>query len=427
MLKQQSESFAFCTNSVGSGYTEVIKTLTISEQSLGALSEQTDQTISGLTFSNEVYYIEENPENLKILSSGDMSRNWESFPILIKAAEVDSTQTFESLLYPQFYQGYIAVKWESTDTTGCMIALEYSIDDIEWWTWAELEITGHAIGKFIFGVPKINKFHLERDYYFKFKFKSSETSSGTIDASYVPVGSMDNAVKSLLKRPVRKPVPTPTKKTIKTQRARKPKPTPTPTPLEKEFRFQTESKKEWSVPFPDFNYDPSHDFKFDPDTNEYIDEEGNVVRILSSGCSIPCEEAEIEVTFDGCCMLDPTGTAAGDTLTFSFTAAKSGSVNVTAPDSAGCADIRVFINGLETKSRNVDECEDVEVMIVAQVAEGQDEECCEFCSFVSGLPDAIIPECGGATPLIKRTNKSTGENKILINKKYFVKNKPKKT
>jgi hypothetical protein len=425
-MRQQSESFAFCQNNIDSGYTEVIKTLTISEQSVGALSEQ--NPISGIKFSDEVHYIDDNDaDNLKIISSGDMSKSWESFPILIKSHQTESIQDFESILYPQFYQGYIAVKWEATDTTGCMIALEYSVDDITWWTWAELEITGHGIGKFIFGTPKLNKSHLDKDFYFKLKFKSSDSSGGIIDAIYVPMESVESARNNFLQKPIPTPIPTPLPTKINQIKLNKLNQTfkKTLKPVE-EFLF-SEKEENWAVPFPDFNYDPSQDFKFDPEINQYVDEEGNFVHILESGCSIPCETANVSASFDGCCILRPTASAGGGGLSFGFVPAKDGTVTVGAPDEAGCAKITVKINGQETKSLFVEACEAVSIEVTVEPKEPTEPECCNVCAFVTAQPTTLIPECQSGTPMIKKVNKSTGESKTFINRKRLINELKKRT
>lgn len=214
------------------------------------------------------------------------------------------------------------------------------------------------------------------------------------------------------------------------------RPTPTPTPLiryevkhirrtinkkklaKEEFTFEPEVEEEMS-PMPEFDYDPAEDFKFNPEIEEYVDEEGNIVRVLSGPCSIPCTEGSISVSFSGgCCFLDPFQSSGTDTLQFKFKPAKDGTVFVNSPDQIGCATIKTFINGEETKEKQVNNCE---IVLVEIVASGGGDECCQICSFAGALPSSVIPQCEGQGFMMQKVNVKTGEKKLLINKKNLLK------
>lgn len=172
--------------------------------------------------------------------------------------------------------------------------------------------------------------------------------------------------------------------------------------------------------FPEFNYDPKDDFVFSIKENEYIDENGDVVYALATGCSIPCEPADIAVDFSGCCMYNAETTTSPTGVTFTFIAVKQGTVSVTAPETSGCGEITVTINGQTTKSLSVNDCTNVTISVIAKTPADADEytqQCCEFCSEEGSM--SLLADCAKSTPIFLKKNITTGLKKTYINKNYI--------
>jgi len=298
--------------------------------------------------------------------------------------------------------GYLTVAWSSTNTTDAAIKIEYSEDGVTWLNWATILTGGDEQGDIFLALPEIDDVLITENLYFRINYESNSTTSGVIDVLYV----YDALYEIVYQQGFKSLAPATTFNSLEN----------------KLFSFDIkENNSEWNIPLPNFDYDPSEDFKFDPEINEYVDEEGNLVYVLNDACSIPCDIASVTVDFDGCCMLRPTASAGEGSLSFGFTPAKAGTVTVSAPDSAGCVDVKVTINGQETKSLTVEACEEVSVEVTASVAAGQDSNCCKMCAFVESTPSQLIPECEGAVPFLKRVNKSTGQSKTYLSKKMLIK------
>jgi len=175
------------------------------------------------------------------------------------------------------------------------------------------------------------------------------------------------------------------------------------------------------VDFPKFNYNPEEDFTLHEEDEEYTDDDGNIVYILSSPCSIPaCEEKTVSVSFGGCCMVVGTeGHAAGY---LKFIAIGDGTVTVDTP-STSCGQFNVTINGTNTKSKQVSNCDVVEIFFGLTPISGA---CPCACNFISDSGTLLPPPCAPAFKVIKRRNLKTGKSKTYVNKKELIKRVTKK-
>lgn len=168
----------------GSEYIEVIKTV---DGNLGIMEEE---PLSRSLLGENSYKVKDENQGIVLMSSIDMANDCasESLYILHDSPVANTEPTLLSAqavhLVPP---GYIAVNWEAVETTGCRVVVEYSVDNSIWLIWSQIEITRDNIGKFLFGIPKINDvFYDVSNFYFRVKFTSSEVANGTISAKYVP-------------------------------------------------------------------------------------------------------------------------------------------------------------------------------------------------------------------------------------------------
>jgi hypothetical protein len=338
-----------------------------------------------LSYSTELYYLDQTLTKIDLLIDADMSQSSVGLDVLLVSNDPSSTPS------QSVKPGYLVITWDSTQITNSDIKIEYSEDGNDWLDWATVQTGGDEQGDIFFALPEIDDALLPYNLFFRVSYETSQNASGNLNIFYVYDTSYTIVAAQSLN-------------------------------AQSEFSFKLKEEKEWNIPLPDFNYDPSQDFKFDPEINEYVDEEGNLVYILNDACSIPCETAEVSVEFDGCCMLHPAASGGGG-LAFSFLPAKAGTVTVNAPDESGCAKIIVTINGQETKSLFVEACEPVAIIVGVEPkdpSEGGQPECCNACAFVTAQPNQLIPECEGAVPLLKKIDKNTGKSKTFLNKKKLI-------